>query len=310
MSLLIIQIAVFAAVVLLIVAASLLFQTDPFARRIEGGTRSSQSSSPTSVVYENNRSKAIQVLEPFQRRLAQSDQKQVGVVRRRLIQAGYYAKSAIEVYFTLRVVLAIGLAIASAIAVFGFLPPMGSGMSLLLTMVAAAFGYYLPSMVLAVQIKSRQDAFRLGMPDAMDMILVGVEAGLSLPAAINQLCSELAEAHPVIVEQFNMVLLEFQAGRSRAEALSAMSRRVDIAEARTFSTMIIQSEALGTSLAQTLRTIANEIRTNRMLTAEKRAAELPVKMAVPLVLLIFPALFSVIMTPLVIRIAQSLPETF
>jgi tight adherence protein C len=144
------------------------------------------------------------------------------------------------------------------------------------------------------------------MPDAMDMILVGVEAGLSLPASINHLCEEFADAHPIIAEQFRIVALEFQAGKSRADALASLSRRMDVPEARVFSTMIAQAEQLGTSLSATLRVLAEQMRSDRMLKAEERAAELPVKMAIPLVTCIFPALFSVIMSPLMIRIIRTL----
>jgi tight adherence protein C len=245
------------------------------------------------------------MLEPVQKQLAQSDQKQVGVVKSRLIQAGYYHPSSVEIYYSTRVTLAVGLAVAAALAIWLLLPPVGANAALFLILGGATLGYYLPALVLQIRIKDRQTAFRYGMPDAMDMILVGVEAGLSLPASIKHLCDEFADAHPIIAEQFRMVTLEFQAGKSRPDALASLAKRMDVQEARIFSTMIAQAETLGTSLATTLRVLADEMRRDRMLKAETKAAELPVKMAIPLVLLIFPALFSVIMTPLVIRILRA-----
>ena len=125
-------------------------------------------------------------------------------------------------------------------------------------------------------------------------------ANMSLNASMKHVVKELALSHPIIAEQFQIVTLEFQAGRSRSEALTALSKRMDIPVTRTLASMIVQSESLGTSLSQTLQVMAQELRTQRMLDAEKRAAELPVKMSVPLVLFIFPALMAVAMVPAVL----------
>ncbi len=296
--------AVFAAVVLVVFGIFGLSRRDPALNRMAGAGAAAAATG--SIFYEKKKSKILDLLEPVQRQLAQSDQKQVGVVKARLIQAGYYHPSSVEIYYTTRFVLAIALAALASLAIMFFLPPMGSTNALLLVLGGATIGYYFPMAVLHFRIKGRQLAFKNGMPDAMDMILVGVEAGLSLPASIKHLCEEFADAHPIIAEQFRIVMLEFQAGKSRPDALASLAKRMDVQEARIFSTMIAQSETLGTSLATTLRVLADDMRRDRMLKAEQRAAELPVKMAIPLVLCIFPALFSVIMTPLMIRIIRTL----
>ncbi|OFX00209.1 MAG: hypothetical protein A3E78_06435 [Alphaproteobacteria bacterium RIFCSPHIGHO2_12_FULL_63_12] len=296
--------AVFAAVVLVVVGVAGVMQRDPALRRMATGGHSP--GAPGSIFYEKKRSKILDLLEPVQKQLAQSDAKQVGVVKGRLVQAGFYHPSSVEIYYTARVTLALGLAVAAVLALLFLLPPVGANGALILVLGGATTGYYLPALILGLRIKDRQTAFRHGMPDAMDMILVGVEAGLSLPASIKHLCDEFADAHPVIAEQFRIVTLEFQAGKSRPDALASLAKRMDVQEARVFSTMIAQSETLGTSLATTLRVLAEEMRRDRMLKAEQKAAELPVKMAIPLVMLIFPALFSVIMTPLAIRIFRAL----
>lgn len=295
--------AVFAAVVLVVVGAFGLAQRDPALRRMASAGRVDGQTG--SIFYEKKQSRLLDLLEPVQKQLAQSDAKQVGVVKARLIQAGYYHPSSVEIYYSLRIVLAVGLALLALISILFLLPPTSANNALILLLGGATIGYYFPALFMAMRIKERQTAFRYGMPDAMDMILVGVEAGLSLPAAIKHLCDEFADAHPIIAEQFRIVTLEFQAGKSRPDALASLAKRMDVQEARVFSTMIAQSETLGTSLATTLRVLAEEMRKDRMLKAEERAAELPVKMAIPLVLLIFPALFSVIMTPLMIRIVRA-----
>jgi tight adherence protein C len=298
--------AVFATVVLVVFGVFGLMQRDPALRRMAAPGR--VSSAPGSIFYEKKRSKFLDMLEPLQRQLAQSDAKQVGIVKQRLIQAGFYHPSSVEIYYSVRVVLALGVSAAAIFALLFLLPPTGANNALILVLGGATVGYYMPALVLALKIKDRQTAFRHGMPDAMDMILVGVEAGLSLPASIKHLCEEFGDAHPVISEQFKIVTLEFQAGKSRPDALASLAKRMDVQEARVFATMISQSETLGTSLATTLRVLADEMRRDRMLKAEQKAAELPVKMAIPLVMLIFPALFSVIMTPLAIRIFRALAD--
>lgn len=298
--------AVFITVVFGVVGASGLLRRDPALRRISGAGAPASGEASGSIFYEQKNSKFLDLLAPIQKQFAQSDAKQVGVVKARLIQAGYYNPSSVEYYYSIRVALALALAGAAILALLFALPAAGANNALILVLGGAAIGYYAPALFLALKVKNRQTAFRNGMPDAMDMILVGVEAGLSLPASIQHLCEEFGDAHPVIAEQFRIVTLEFQAGKSRSDALASLAKRMDVAEARVFSTMIAQAETLGTSLATTLRVLADEMRRDRMLTAERKAAELPVRMAVPLVMLIFPALFSVIMTPLAIRIFRAL----
>ncbi len=306
MSELLILAAVFGAVVLVVFGVVGIIQRDPALRRMAGS--GSVGNQTGSIFHEKKRSRLLDLLEPVQKQLAQSDVKQVGVVKSRLIQAGFYHPSSVEVYYTSRVLLAVGLAALAIFSILFLLPPMGANNALIMVLGGATIGYYFPALFLHVKISDRQKAFRNGMPDAMDMILVGVEAGLSLPAAIKHLCEEFADAHPIIAEQFRIVTLEFQAGKSRPDALASLAKRMDVQEARVFSTMIAQSENLGTSLSTTLRVLAEEMRRDRMLKAEEKAAELPVKMAIPLVLLIFPALFSVIMTPLAIRIFRTLAQ--
>lgn len=298
-----ILLSVFAAVALTVVGAVGLARRDPALRRMAGDAPGR--STGGSIFYEKKSTRLLDLLEPIQKQLAQGDAKQVGLVKSRLVQAGFYHPSSVEIYYSIRVILSISIAAAAAFAVLFLLPVLGANTALALVLSGAAVGYYAPALLLTLRIRDRQQAFRLGMPDAMDMILVGVEAGLSLPASITHLCEQFADAHPIIAEQFRIVTLEFQAGRSRPDALASLAKRMDVQEARTFSTMISQSETLGTSLATTLRVLADEMRRDRMLKAETKAAELPVKMAIPLVLCIFPALFSVIMTPLIIRLLRT-----
>lgn len=302
---LIISAVVFAAVALVVVAVSGLARRDPALRRMRTASEAAPAGGSSSIFYERKQSRLLDVLEPVQKLLAQGDAKETGAVKQRLMQAGFYGPTSVEIYYSLRVALALGFAALAAIAIL-IVPPLGASVAQLIVLLSAAIGFYAPVLVLRGIIQDRRQAFRQGMPDAMDMILVGVEAGLSLPASIQHLCDEFGEAHPIIAEQFRVVTLEFQAGKSRSDALASLAQRMDVPEARVFASMIAQSDTLGTSLATTLRVLSDEMRKDRMLRAEHTAAELPVKISIPLVCCIFPALFSVIMTPLLIRIIRQL----
>jgi tight adherence protein C len=173
-------------------------------------------------------------------------------------------------------------------------------------MLGANLGYIGPKVLLARRIRDRVAAMRLGLPDAIDLMVVSVEAGATLTAAIQRLVAEFRELHPVLAEQFGVMLTELQAGASRAEALTRLAQRCPAEELTSFSTMLIQSEAVGASLGSALRVFAEEVRASRFLEAERKAAELPVKLAFPLVLCIFPCLVAVIFIPVGIQMLRHL----
>lgn len=294
--------SIIGCIVLAAVALLSIFRGDPAARRFRGASNTNAAQSENiSLVHEDRRSKALKLIEPFQKAIAQSDPNQVNAAKARLIEAGFYRPSAIETYFTLRVVLGLGLAVLAGLYVYFLNPTLSGRNSMFIILALAAIGYYYPSVRVTSMINARRKQFKLGIPDALDMVLVGVEAGLSLPAAMQHIVDEFADTHPIVSEQFQIVVLEFQAGKSRADALRGMATRMNLPETRTLASMIVQSEALGTSLAQTLRVMADELRGQRMLDAEKRASELPVMMSFPLVLCIFPALMSVALVPAMLQ---------
>ncbi|PWE18589.1 hypothetical protein DDZ18_03015 [Marinicauda salina] len=296
---------VFAAVVAAIVGVWGMLRRNTAAERMSEAISAGDIEVGDTIVDRGRLPRALRAMEPLQRRLTQSDPTQVGEVRRALIEAGLYDRRAVDIFFSSRLILGVLFGVGAASALFLLPTPLTGLYSLVAVLSATALGYYAPVLWLRLRISGRREAFRNGLPDALDMILVGVQAGLSLSAALRHVVDELSEAHPVVAEQFQGVALEFQAGMSRTEALSRMADRMQVQEARTFATMISQSEQLGTSLADTLHVIAEEMRISRMLKAEKTAAELPVKMALPLVLLIFPCLFIVILSPVMIMIIET-----
>lgn len=226
-------------------------------------------------------------------------------LRARLIQAGFYADHAVEAFFAIRVMAAAGLGLLTMVAVLLRRPP-GAMTGLLLTLLAVGAGLYLPNLFLRRRIAERRLALRRGLPDAVDLMVVCLEAGGTLTSAMQRVESEFRDLHPVISEQLGIALAEMQAGSSRADALVRLADRSGSEEIAALITLLVQSEALGASVAHAMRAFAEQTREARYLDAERRASELPVKLALPLVLFIFPSLMTVIFTPLIIRIVRVL----
>lgn len=228
-----------------------------------------------------------------------------GELKLTLVQAGFPSPRAAEVYFGIRAAAAGALAALAftACLLLRFDSPVKLAVAVML---AANIGLFAPKMLLAQRVKARKLAFKRGLPDAIDLMVVAVEAGSTLSSAIQRVQAEFGEMHAVLAEHMNFLLMEMQAGASRAEALTRFAERAGIDEARALATMLIQSEAVGASLGGTLRVFAEEMRKSRFLEAERKAAELPVKMAFPLVFFIFPCLTGVIFVPIAIRFLRSM----
>lgn len=230
-------------------------------------------------------------------------------VRRQLVAAGFDAPYAPRVYTLLRLALVIGLPVLAA----GFFWSTGSSPSvtrLYFTLViAAALGLYLPALFVRARADRRQQELVNGFPDALDLLLVCVEAGLGLEAAFARVGMEMTSSHPRLAEQFGAVVLELRAGRSHEDALRRMAERAGADDIRAFATLLIQSIKLGSSIAQTLRTYASEMREKRRLRAEEKAHRLPVLISIPLVACMLPTMIGVLMLPAAIRVVRAIVPT-
>ena len=225
-------------------------------------------------------------------------------LRQKLVAAGYNAPYAPRLYTLIRLVLVIGF----PLLVLGFLMMSGSTPGLIqiyLTVVfAALLGLYVPALFIRIRTARRHREIINGFPDALDLMLVCVEAGLGLDAAFARVGMEMTGSHPRLAEQFGAVVLELRAGRSHEDALRRMADRAAADEIRAFATLLIQSTKLGSSVAQTLRVYASEMRERRRLRAEEKAHRLPVLMSIPLVTCMLPVMIGVLMLPAGIRIAR------
>jgi tight adherence protein C len=222
-------------------------------------------------------------------------------LRSRLVSAGYTQAHAPRVYSLVRLISVIGL----PVGVIAFMWASGSSPSMtklyITGMIAALAGLYLPSLWIRARADRRQRQIINGFPDALDLMLVCVEAGLGLEAAFSRVGMEMTRSHPLLAEQLGTVVLELRAGRSQEDALRRMADRAGADEIRAFATLLIQSHKLGSSIAQTLRTYASEMRERRRMRAEEKAHRLPVLLSIPLVCCMLPVMIGVLMLPAVIR---------
>jgi tight adherence protein C len=220
--------------------------------------------------------------------------KELGTLRLRLVQAGYRKTEALTIFFGVRVLVALGL-----FALFA--SPIISRPNMLLALGGLAIGYLLPGMALARMAKRRAHRIRLALPDALDLMVVSVEAGLGLDQAISRVAAELSIAYPDLSDELKMINLELRAGKPRAEALRNMADRSGVDDLSSLVTMLVQTDKFGTSVAQSLRVYSDTLRTKRRQRAEEAAAKTGVKMVFPLVLCIFPSIWIVTIGPAAIK---------
>jgi tight adherence protein C len=227
-------------------------------------------------------------------------------LRQKLIAAGYTATYAPRMFTLIRLIMVILL----PVLVVGFYWLTGATPSLtklyLSVIIAASLGLYLPMIVIRALADRRQRQIINGFPDALDLMLVCVEAGLGLEAAFARVGMEMTTSHPLLAEQLGAVVLELRAGRSREDALRRMADRAGADEIRAFATLLIQSTKLGSSIAQTLRIYAAEMRERRRMRAEEKAHRLPVLLSIPLVACMLPVMIGVLMLPAVIRVIRAI----
>jgi tight adherence protein C len=227
-------------------------------------------------------------------------------VRQRLVAAGYTAPHAPRVYTLVRLVLVIALP-ALVLLNFWVAGSSPSITTLYISLVAAAaFGLYIPALIVRAKADRRRQEIINDFPDALDLMLICVEAGLGLEAAFARVGMEMTESHPRIAEQFGSVVLELRAGRNREDALRRMADRAGADEIRAFATLLIQSTKLGSSIAQTLRVYASEMREKRRMRAEEKAHRLPVLLSIPLVVCMLPVMIGVLMLPAAIRVMRAI----
>lgn len=227
--------------------------------------------------------------------------KEMGRLRRRLATAGFISPSAVGWYT---------LANLATPAVFGLVAVMALGVSAgwLLALLAAGAGYLLPGMWLSRKIEQRKREIGEGLPDALDLFIVCVEAGCGLDQAVVKASDELGLTYPALAYELRLITTEIRAGKPRVEAFRNFAARTKVDDVQSLVALLVQTDKFGTSLAQALRTHADTSRTKRRQNAEERAGKLGVKLVFPLVLFLFPALYIVILGPAAITFLRVFKE--
>lgn len=227
-------------------------------------------------------------------------------LRIRFYNAGLHGVSAPIVYFGAKTLLTFVLP-GLMLAALWFTGAQFRTPSLLAALLLlAAIGYYLPNAALAHMVSRRQRELFEAFPDALDLMRVCIEAGLGMDAAIERVGREMALESPALSEEFHLVSLELRAGASRSDALRNLALRVAIEDIDAMVAMLVQADRFGTSVSDSLRVHAESLRTRRRLIAEEAAAKLPVKLLVPLIFCVFPALLTVLLGPAAISVYRIL----
>jgi tight adherence protein C len=237
------------------------------------------------------------VVEHFDSVIPKS-QAEISITLQRLQRAGYRGESAVKAFNGSKVVTPILLCLLCLVSGLG-------DRSLIFYLVAIAVGFLGPDYWLNMRIKKRQSAIRRGLPDVLDLLVICIEAGLSMDQSVARTSEELKSAQPDLCDELGIVVLEQRAGRARADAWKHLAERTDVDSVRNLSSMLIQAEQFGTSIAKTLRVHSDTLRTQRVQAVEEAAAKTTIKLIFPLVLFIFPSLFLVALGPAMLSIMQS-----
>ena len=246
------------------------------------------------------RERIEQALDPLSKALPLSPA-EVSKARGWLIQAGYRDARHVSMYVGSRILFAL-LGFFIVIAISGF-------DSLTLLIGVSGLGFMLPRFILKRMITERQHRIKVGLPDALDLTVICVEAGLALDQAMMRVGEDLRHAHPELSNEFHLVNLEMRAGKPRVEALQNLAARTGADDIRQLVATLVQTDRFGTSVAQALRVHSDSLRTERRQRAEEQAAKTSIKMIIPLVLFILPSILIVTLGPAIIQLYRTLAST-
>ena len=225
-------------------------------------------------------------------------------LREKLVAAGFTSASAPRVYTLLRLLLVIVVPLLYVTIAFTRDEPPGFLTLYVVGSTLALMGLYVPNLFIRAKADRRREAIVNGFPDCLDLMLVCVEAGLGIEAAMDRVGREMVHAHPLVARLLSIAVLQLRAGATREEAYRRLADLAGVDEIRSFSTLLIQSDKLGTSISTTLRVYAAEMREKRRMRAEEKAHKLPVLISIPLVVFMLPTMIGVLMLPAGIRMAR------
>lgn len=247
----------------------------------------------------------LNLLSLLGKKIISEKSKEYSTMRIKFLKAGVRNANANYLFWGTK--LSLGLLLPFWFLIFrtAVLPSMSSKATLVTTIILGLLGWLLPGIWLDMKTKIRKRKIFEGLPDALDLLVVCVEAGMGLDAAINRVGEEIKLAHKELSSELKILNLEVRAGKSRQEALKNFAKRIDIEEVNNLVTVLIQTDKFGTSVAQALRVYSDVFRTKRFQKAEEIAAKLPTKLIFPLIVFIFPSLFVALLGSAAIQIYQT-----
>ena len=263
--------------------------------------------------FEKDGAFMVRVLEPVGGLILPKEDWQKSGLQKMLVHAGYRGTQGLYVLLGAKLLTALALPVVASVlwSMYGDVNyPVGNPVTIVCLILASLIGFILPDYVLQKRINARRLKMTEGFPDALDMLVVCVEAGLGLDAAISRVALEMRLSHPELSSELELNSLETRAGKTREDALKALSERMGVEEVNAMVTLLIQADKFGTSVGTALRSYSEEMRIKRIQRAREKAAKLPVQMLFPVMVFIFPALFLVILGPAVISIATTLGSAF
>ena len=293
--------AVFVSVALLtgLAASAVLSRQSPTQRRLDALLTVQATSN---VLLPGSLTSGLDPTLARRSRLIPKSVRDMSRLERRLVTAGFKSPKTVLVFAGAELVLP-ALAVLAVVVFVGLRAPIGW----VVAAFAGAFGYLLPGLYLDFKMADRRKQIRNGLPDVLDLLIVCLEAGSSLDQAIIRASEDLSIAYPVLADELRVLTTETRAGKPRIEAFRNLAQRTKVEDVRALVAMLAQTDRFGTSVAQTLRTMADDMRLKRRQAAEEMAAKVGVKLVFPLVFFLFPALYVVMLGPAVMQFLHNFP---
>ena len=293
--------AVFVSVALLtgLAASAVLSRQSPTQRRLDALLTVQATSN---VLLPGSLTSGLDPTLARRSRLIPKSVRDMSRLERRLATAGFKSPKTVFVFAGAELVL-LALAVLAVVVFVGLRAPIGW----VVAAFAGAFGYLLPGLYLDFKMADRRKQIRNGLPDVLDLLIVCLEAGSSLDQAIIRASEDLSIAYPVLADELRVLTTETRAGKPRIEAFRNLAQRTKVEDVRALVAMLAQTDRFGTSVAQTLRTMADDMRLKRRQAAEEMAAKVGVKLVFPLVFFLFPALYVVMLGPAVMQFLRNFP---
>lgn len=307
---LILSAAAFCALLLLCVGIWQFMRNNAQRRKLIEKIKMSSHHSGSTVAAagetQDNKAKLLNLFSLLGRKVVTPRPEDYSQVRLRFLKAGIRNPKAGEIYWGAKSFLALAMPGIFLTARFTILRITNGSTVLVVAVLAALAGWYFPDLWLKVKTQRRKEKLLAALPDTLDLLVVCVEAGMGLDSAFHRVAQEIRFNSPEMSDELRLMNLELRAGKSRQDALHNMALRSDLDEMTSLVTLLIQTDKFGTSMAASLRVFSDAYRTQRYQRAEELAAKIPVKLVFPLILFIFPALFTVILGPAAIRIWQNI----